>query len=160
MEQKAYPIRIRHNFDEREFSYFWGMYVRSGNLQHHCLRCLNGTKSKQTWGEGHELSQHPELVMDEVATDKYRALYLCGGSRKGYAHNVHLVITPKPGATATWDFDGWHVDIENGELSPIPAEERLDDRFFAAPYDDHYTTCRNFRWMVGFFYPELIKPNS
>lgn len=158
-QQNSYfAVKIKHNIDEKKFSYLWAKYVRSGNLNNHCAKCLNGTWSRKFSGfNNNDLLSQPELTMDEVDVQKYKALYFCGGSKMGYPHNVHFIVIPQEGATAHWEFEEWKVEIENGKLSAIPAEADLDDRFFKEPYNEHFYTCRNFRWMVGFFYPELIK---
>lgn len=157
----TFAVKIKHNIDEKQFSYLWAMYVRSGNIKHHCARCMNGVWSKKfSKRNNHDLLSQPELIMDEVDVHKYKAIYFCGGHKLGYDHNVHFVVIPKEGATAHWEFENWCVDIENGELSVIPAEADLGEQFFQEPYDEHYYTCRNFRWMLGYFYPELLKSSQ
>jgi len=161
-------IKITHNFDERKFMWLWAKYVKAGNIEKHCTNCLVGPYSKKFSGaSNHDLLSQPELVMDEIAESEYKAIYFCGVAKKGYlhkdplknnyVHNVHFAIQPKDGATDEWHFENWVVKIENGVLLPIPTEGQLDERFFKKPYDEHYYTCRIFRWMVGYFFPELIK---
>lgn len=159
-------VKIHHNFDEKKFRYLWAKYVRGGNLKYHCAKCLNGTWSQKFSGYSNkDLLTQPELQMDEVPVSDYKALYFCGVSKQGYPysnyqHNVHFIIIPQEGIISHWEFEDWKVDIENGILSTIPDQTTLDDRFFQEPYNEHYYTCRNFQWMVGFFYPELLKSNQ
>jgi hypothetical protein len=101
--------------------------------------------------------------MDEVPEDSYKAIYFCGvikagySAKKNYPHNFHLAVIPEEGKSDVFDFENWHVEIENGYISRIPSEDELPQQFFEAPYNEHYYTCRIFRWMVGFFYPNLLK---
>lgn len=60
------------------------------------------------------------------------------------------------GETDVWQFEDWYVEIENGKLSYIPTQDELDEKFFVEPYDEHYYTCRIFRWMIGFYYPQML----
>lgn len=156
-------ITIKHNFDETKFKWLWAKYVKAGNLGKHCTACLKGPYSKKFSGTSNkDLLNQPILAMDEVAIDDYKAIYFCGVLKKGYPktnypHNVHFAVLPEDGTTDVWEFENWHVEIENGRLLNIPAESEMDERFFSEPYDEHYYTCRIFRWMVGFFYPNLIK---
>lgn len=155
-------IKIRHNFDETKFKWLWAKYVKEGNVEKHCTACLKGPYSKKFSGASNKnLLSQPELIMDEVPEDDFKAIYFCGVIKKGYPqnnypHNVHFAIIPEKGTKDIWDFENWHVEIEGGRLSPIPGEKELDQRFFNEPYDAHYYTCRIFRWMVSFFYPSLI----
>ena len=156
-------IQIRHNFDERKFKWLWAKYVKDGNVEKHCQACLRGPYSKKFSGTSNkDLLSQPELAMDEVPEGEFKAIYFCGVIKRGYPrtnypHNVHFAVIPSEGEHDVWDFEDWHVEIENGILSAIPSEEQMDDRFFHEPYNEHYYTCRIFRWMVGFFYPQLIK---
>ncbi len=157
-------IQIRHNFDEKKFKWLWAKYVKDGNVEKHCTACLCGPYSKKFSGTSNQnLLAQPELVMNEIPDGDFKAIYFCGVIKRGYPrtnypHNVHFAVVPAEGQRDEWNFEDWHVEIENGVLSPIPDEEQLDDRFFQEPYNDHFYTCRIFRWMVGFFYPQLIKP--
>lgn len=164
-DSNDFSVTIHHNFDEKKFRYLWAKYVHSGNLEHHCAQCMRGKYSKLFSGYNENLISQPVLDMNEVRVSDYKALYFCGVFKQGYPrtnypHNVHFIVIPEKGATAHWEFENWKVDIENGRLSAIPEESDLDDRFFKEPYDEHFYTCRNFRWMVGFFYPELLKSNQ
>lgn len=158
-------VIIKHNFDETKFKWLWAKYVKAGNLQKHCTACLKGPYSKKFSGTSNsDLLSQTTLLMDEVPESEYKAIYFCGVLKKGYPksnypHNVHFAIIPQKGAQDSWQYENWRVEIENGVLSPIPAEDKLDSIFFSHPYDEHYYTCRIFRWMVGFFYPQyLITP--
>lgn len=157
-------ITIEHNIDERQFKFLWAKYVKGSNLRRHCAQCIPGTFSKKFSGAWNkDLLSQPILEMDEVPDGEYKAIYFCGVFKKGfstkknYLHNFHLAIIPAEGKTETFEFENWKVKINNGIISRIPEEEELDDKFFVVPYDFHYYTCRIFRWMVGFFHPELLK---
>ena len=144
-------------------------YVKSGNIEKHCVNSIPGTYSKKFSGaSNHDLLSQPELVMDEVPEGKYEAIYFCGVLKKGYLnkdplknnypHNVHFAVKPVKGAHDTYDFENWHVEIEDGVLENIPATYELKEKFFTEePYTSHYYTCRIFRWMVGHFYPEELQ---
>ena len=143
-------IRITHNFDKTKFLTLWAKYVRTPNIEQHCQNCIHGPYSKKFSRLNPDFNDQLVIEMDE--TDDFRAIYFCGIHKKGYEHNIHLAVVPCPGNHAVWDFDGWHVEIENGMLSWIPEEEDLPAKFFEGIYTDHYYTCRIFRWMLGFFY--------
>lgn len=155
-------IKIHHNFDDTKFKWLWAKYVREGNLEHHCTNCLKGKYSSVFSNSSNSnLLSQPVIEMNEVPIGEYKAIYFCGVIKKGYPksnynHNVHFAVIPEEGASSHWEFEDWKVDIENGVLSEIPSEDDLDDRFFTGKYDEHYYTCRIFRWMVGFFYPEHL----
>lgn len=160
-------IKINHNFDETKFKWLWAKYVRAGNIEKHCTACLKGPYSKKFSSTSNkDLLNQPELVMDEVSDGLYEAIYFCGVLKKGYLnknplknnypHNVHLAIRPVDGENDTWNFENWHVEIENGKLELIPATYELSEKFFHSPYNSHYYTCRIFRWMVGHFYPKEL----
>ena len=160
-------IKIKHNFDETKFKWLWAKYVKAGNIEKHCTACLIGPYSKKFSGSTNKnLLSQPEFVMDEFPEGSYEAIYFCGVLKKGYLnknplknnypHNVHFAIRPVDGANDTWDFENWHVEIENGKLDRIPATYELSEKFFHSPYNSHYYTCRIFRWMVGHFYPKEL----
>ncbi len=159
-------VTIHHNFDPSKFKWLWAKYVKAGNLDKHCTACLKGAYSKRFSGTSNkEMLTQTSLVMNEVPEGDYKAIYFCGVIKKGYPrtnyeHNVHFAIVPEEGATDEWNYEQWHVKIEGGKLSPIPSQDVLDKRFFAEPYNEHYYTCRIFRWMVGFFYPSLVNRND
>ena len=160
-------IIIHHNFDETKFKWLWAKYVRGGRIEKHCTASIPGLYSKKFSGSSNrDLLSQPILHMDEVQEGLYEAIYFCGVLKKGYLHNnplknnyrhnVHFAVRPMEGAHDVWDFENWHVEIENGIFERIPETYELHDKFFAEPYNSHYYTCRIFRWMVGHFYPELL----
>lgn len=160
-------ITIHHNFDETKFKWLWAKYVKAGNIEKHCTACMIGPYSKKFSGtSNHNLLEQPTLVMDEVPEGQYEAIYFCGVLKKGYLnknplknnypHNVHFAIRPVDGEHDVWDFENWHVEIENGKLERIPATYELGAKFFKEPYTPHFYTCRIFRWMVGHFYPQEL----
>ena len=165
-------ITIHHNFDERKFKWLWARYVKAGNIEKHCVNSIPGTYSKKFSGaSNHDLLNQPELVMDEVPEGKYEAIYFCGVLKKGYlnkdplknnySHNVHFAVKPLKGAHDTYDFENWHVEIEDGILEKIPTTYELKEKFFTEePYTSHYYTCRIFRWMVGHFFSEELQAQS
>lgn len=67
------------------------------------------------------MGNHPVINMDETPDSDYDAVYFCGVSKKGYIHNVHLVVRPSEGNIEHWKFDGWDVEIQNGTVDMIPA---------------------------------------
>lgn len=162
-------IRITHNIDPTKFKFFWTKYVREGDLRYHCASCVKGSWSKKfsaAWNVGEDGKYLPfeeTISFDEQPVGSYKAIYICGvrkegfSTKKNYPHNVHIPIIPVDGADDHYDFEDWHITIEGGKVLPIPGENQLPERFFKSPYDHHHYTCRIFRWMVGFFYPELLK---
>ena len=161
------PITIRHNFDPSKFKWLWAKYVKDGNIEKHCTACMIGSYSRKFSGTtNRKLLEQTTLVMDEVPDGQYEAIYFCGVLKKGYLsqnplsnnypHNVHFAVRPADGETDVWNFENWHVEIENGKLERIPETYELKEKFFCAPYNPHYYTCRIFRWMVGHFYPEEL----
>ena len=164
----TYMITIHHNFDETQFKWLWAKYVKAGNISKHCTASLIGQYSKKFSGSSNNnLLSQPVLNMDEVAEDHYEAIYFCGVLKKGYLHkdptknnyrhNVHFAVRPKEGAHDVWDFEEWHVEIDDGILEHIPEVYELKEKFFQEPYTSHYYTCRIFRWMVGHFYPHELR---
>lgn len=156
-------IRIKHNIDESKFKFLWAKYVEHGKIDKHCAQCLKGHWSKKFSGAWNsDLVSQPILDMDEFSDGSFKAIYFCGVAKSGYPkncypHNLHFAVIPEDGAKDVFDFENWHVEIEGGRLSAIPDETQLDERFFTEPYNEHYYTCRIFRWMIGFFFPDYIK---
>lgn len=163
-------VTIRHNIDPGKFKFFWTKYVREGDLSHHCAACVKGSWSKKfcaAWNKDPKTDEPlpfaPTITFDEQPQGSFRAIYICGvfkqgfSTKKNYPHNVHCAIIPAEGQTDVYEFDGWRIEIDGGYVDRIPTEEELPERFFNTPYDYHYYTCRIFRWMVGHFYPELLK---
>ena len=113
---------------------------------------------------------HYKTVLISLRCDLLEISYLCGrinnrktnnnNNKNNYPHNVHFAVIPCKGKSAVWNFEEWHVEIENGIISPIPSQEMLDEKFFRKPYDEHFYTCRIFRWMVGFYYPKMLYKNK
>ena len=161
-------ITIKHNFDETKFKWLWAKYVKAGNIEKHCTACLIGPYSKKFSGSSnYNLLEQSTMAMDEVPDDQYETIYFCGVLKKGYLnknplknnypHNVHFAVRTADGENDVWDFENWHVEIEDGKLERIPATYELSEKFFKTPYNAHYYTCRIFRWMVGHFYEnELV----
>lgn len=154
-------ITIHHNFDPEQFEWLWAKYVTGGNISQHCFICLKGSQSKKF-----SKAYNPNLVnenvihMDEKADNEYDAIYFCGVSKKGYLHNVHLVVRPENGQISNWKFGPWEAVIENGVVEQMPCSGELRPEYFSAPYDEHYYTCRNFLWMVDKYYPEALDYNK
>lgn len=150
-------ITIHHNFDPEQFEWLWAKYVNGGNISQHCFICLKGTQSKKfSKAYNPDLVNQPTIVMDEKPDGDYDAIYFCGVSKRGYIHNVHLVVRPETGTTTKWKFGSWEVEIENGAIEMIPCAGELKPEFFNPPYDEHYYTCRNFLWMVGRYYTDAL----
>lgn len=143
------PIAIRHNFKPDEFMWLWAKYVVGFNARCHCTNCLRGRYSHRF-----SKARNPHLEIDnEIVFDEHNghlAIYICGVARKGYssktnyAHNVHVAIRPSLGTAARFAFEGWTVDVENGELRVIPNQAALPPHLAVLP--DRFTTCRIFRW--------------
>lgn len=160
-------ITIHHNFTPSRFKWLWAKYVNSGDITKHCTACIKGIYSKKFSATSNKnMVDETTIVMDEVTEHKYDAIYFCGVVKKGYLnknplknnypHNVHFAVIPCDGASDVWRFEDWHVEIENGKLSYIPTQDELDEKFFEEPYNEHYYTCRIFRWMIGFYYPQML----
>ena len=160
-------IVIHHNFDETAFKWLWAKYVKAGNLHCHCTACILGSYSKKFSGtSNHELKSQPTIIMDEIDEKLYNAIYFCGVLKKGYLnkdplknnyrHNVHFAVRPLKGAQDEWNFENWHVKIENGIIVRIPNACELPEKYFTLPYSSHFYTCRIFRWMLGHFYPDSL----
>lgn len=160
-------ITIHHNFDPSKFKWLWAKYVHGGDDTRHCTTCIKGRYSKKFSGTSNkDMLKQTTIVMDEQPDGTYDAVYFCGVVKKGYLnkdpkknnypHNVHFAIVPCEGERDVWNFEDWHVEIENGRLTRIPEENELDEKYFREPYDEHFYTCRIFRWMIGRYYPEMI----
>lgn len=150
-------ITIRHNFDPEQFEWLWAKYVNGGNITQHCFICLKGTQSKKfSKAYNPDMVNQSVIVMDEKPVGEYDAIYFCGVSKKGFDHNVHLVVRHEQGTNSEWKFENWHAEIENGTVEILPCAGELKPDYFSEPYNDHYYTCRNFLWMVGQYYPEAL----
>ena len=160
-------IKIHHNFDETKFKWLWAKYVCKGKTDSHCTTCIPGYYSKKFSGTSNRaFNTQPFLVMDEVINDAYEAIYFCGVIKKGYLnknplknnyrHNVHFAVHPLKGSQDEWNFENWHVKIEDGIIERIPDVCELPEKYFHFPYSSHFYTCRIFRWMLGHFYPDSL----
>ena len=156
-------IKITHNFDEKKLKWLWAKYVTKGNNEKHCQACLHGPYSKKFSGTSNkDLLSQPVLVMDEKEPGTYKAIYFCGVVKKGYPksnypHNVHFAVLPKDGASDNCSFEDWTVHVDDGIFMRIPSESEIARKYFSIPYDDHYFTCRIFRWMLSVFYPQDVQ---
>ena len=148
------PIVIRHNFTPDAFMWLWAKYVVGFNERYHCTNCLRGRYSSRfSKAKNPHLGTEHEITFDEQ--DGHRAIYICGVARKGYSvkknygHNVHLAIVPDADAISHFHFEHWRVEVQCGQVIPIPRVEDLapENRRLAFPY----TSCRIFRWGSCFF---------
>jgi hypothetical protein len=142
-------VVIRHNFEPSDFMWLWAKYVVGFNEQYHCTNCLRGRYSRRfSKARNPLLAQEHEIAFDEH--DGHRAIYICGVARQGYStktnypHNVHIAIAPMAGSQASFQFEKWTVQIENGTVLSIPAPGDLPPRLRELPAP--FTTCRIFRW--------------
>jgi len=149
-------IEITHNLEPRDFVWLWAKYVTGFNPEHHCTNSIRGRYSRKLSKHNKELTTPKAIIMDEFPTDSYRALYICGVARQGYAkktnyeHNLHAAISPLPGAVDSWSFEKWHLQVRGGKFLDIPASEQdLPQRYRDLPAE--YTTCRIFRWSACYF---------
>lgn len=150
-------ITIHHNFDPEQFEWLWAKYVNGGNITQHCFICLKGAQSKKfSKAYNPDMVNQPVIAMDEKPDSDYDAVYFCGVSKKGFDHNVHLVVRPEQGTNSEWKFENWHAEIENGTVEMLPCAGELKPEYFSEPYSEHYYTCRNFLWMVGQYYPDAL----
>ena len=144
------PIVIRHNFQPGAFHWLWAKYVTGTTAAYHCTNCLRGPYSKR-FSAHHPAMASGSVVMDEHPAGSWQAIYLCGVVRAGYPgrnypHNVHAVIRPHLGQSATWEFETWTMSVDNGVFQVIPAEEDLPKEFRGLP--PAFRTCRIFRWAM------------
>lgn len=149
-------IEISHNLEPRDFVWLWAKYVTGFNPRHHCTNSIRGRYSRKLSKHNKELTTSGVVVMDECHPDSYRAIYLCGVAKNGYAkktnyeHNLHAAICPQPGAVETWSFEKWHLQVRGGAFLYIPASaEELPPRYRGLPPE--YNTCRIFRWSACYF---------
>jgi hypothetical protein len=145
-------IRLNHNLDSPKFMWLWAKYVKAFNPKYHCTNSLAGRYSSKFSGKKHpDLIKKNNILMDEFEDSK--AIYICGVAKKGYSvkknypHNLHLAIKPSPGKSFEFKFENWELNVENGTLLDIPAEDELDNKYKKLPPE--YTTCRIFRWAAS-----------
>jgi hypothetical protein len=149
-------IEIAHNLEPRDFVWLWAKYVTGFNPERHCTNSIRGRYSRKLSKHNKELTTSGVIVMDECHPDSYRAIYVCGVAKQGYAkktnyeHNLHAAISPRPGAFETWSFEKWHLQIRGGAFLYIPnSAQELPARYRDLPPE--YTTCRIFRWSACYF---------
>jgi hypothetical protein len=148
-------IEIVHNFDPSQFRWLWAKYVTGFNDRYHCTNSIRGRYSRKFSKNNPEFTNGGLLILDEQQLGSYEALYICGVSKSGYVrkanypHNVHIAIRPEAGMVEAWSFEKWTIEVRNGRLLAIPAEEDLPAKYRMLPPE--YTTCRIFRWSVCYF---------
>ncbi len=147
----AKVLKLRHNLEPAKFVWLWMKYVFGINDQKHCTNCLRGPYGKVLSKHNPRLDQMPILDLDEVPSDTYDYIYICGVFKKGYprsnyAHNLHAVIRPLENASDTLSFENWELAVTNGVFVPIPTVDQLPLRYKSLP--DRFTICRIFRWAV------------
>ena len=119
-------IEITHSFDPSKFMWLWAKYVTGFNETQHCTNSIRGRYSRKLWKGNPELPSTPTLVMDEQPVGTYRAIYICGVSKRGYSsgknypHSVHAAILPTAGTEDRWAFEGWTLTIRNGRPATNP----------------------------------------
>jgi hypothetical protein len=149
-------IKITHNLEPRDFVWLWAKYVTGFNPKHHCTNSIRGRYSRKLSKHNKELATSEVIIMDEYPAESYRALYICGVARQGYAkgknyeHNLHATISPLPGAIDSLSFEKWRIQVHGGVFLPIPTSvQDLPSRYRELPPE--YTTCRIFRWSACYF---------
>jgi hypothetical protein len=149
-------IEIVQNFDPRAFVWLWAKYVRGFNPKYHCTNSILGKYSCKFSKHNKDLTTSEVIVMDECPPDSYRAIYICGVAKDGYAkkknyeHNVHAAICPRVGVCDNWSFEKWHVRVRHGSFLYIPvSEQELPFKYRGLPTE--YVTCRIFRWSASYF---------
>ncbi len=149
-------IEIAHNLEPRDFVWLWAKYVTGFNPKHHCTNSIRGRYSRKFSKHNKELTVSEVITMDECIPNSYSAIYICGVAREGYTrktnyeHNLHAVISPRPGVFETWSFERWHLQVRGGAFLHIPASaQELPHRYRDLPPE--YTTCRIFRWSACYF---------
>lgn len=152
------PIEIYHNLDADRFVWLWMKYVTGAIDSHHCTNVLRGRYSKKLSKHNPRLMDEVPVICDEYPSGTFSALYICGVAKQGYStrenypHNLHVPICPSPGQESSFLFENWELKIHNGAVLAIPAEQQLPECYRLLPQE--YTTCRIFRWAVGYFRPD------
>ena len=149
-------IKIKHNLEKEKFKWLWAKYVQAGNDEKHCTNSLKGKYSKVFSKHNEQFNETSTILFNEQPEDSFKAIYICGviskgySAKKNYPHNVHLAIVPRKGATDTYEFEEWKIEIEDGIISHIPSVEELPERYKTLP--EQFVTCRIFRWAIGYFF--------
>lgn len=148
-------IELEHNLLPERFVWLWMKYVTGANDARHCTNVLRGSYSKKLSRHNLDLTGGVPVVCDERPAGSFAALYVCGVAAQGYRrkqnypHNLHVPIVAASGQTSEFAFEDWRLTIKNGRVLPIPTEAELPERYRSLPPE--YTTCRIFRWAVGYF---------
>jgi hypothetical protein len=149
-------IEIMHNFEPGAFVWLWAKYVTGFNPKYHCTNSIRGRYSRKLSKHNENLTESKAILMDELPQDSYRAIYICGVARQGYArkqnypHNVHAALEPCSGAVDLWRFENWRLEVRGGRFLHIPATEfEIPSSFKGLP--PAYTSCRIFRWAAYYF---------
>lgn len=155
-EEVQMIVKVKHNLDSNKFMWLWSKYVNAGNDTKHCTACLKGAYSKKFSKHNEEFNSQEIIEFDEVNEDNFKAIYICGVIKKGYAqkknypHNLHAAIVPKEGAKDVFEFEGMKLEVENGVFDKIPSIDELPEKY--QELEDKFITCRIFRWMIGYFF--------
>ena len=131
----------------RGYPYLWIKSVEGFNHREHCAKCLKGDFIRTGGHYVPAINEWREIPMPPKA----RAIYVCGVSSHGYAHNLHAPLVHDPGADPIHiEMDhGQHLIVEHAKMLMIPA---LPDRWGGLPKT--FTSCRNFQFAVSLFgYP-------
>jgi hypothetical protein len=149
-------IEILHNFDPHDFMWLWAKYVTGFSPKHHCTNCIRGRYSRKLSKHNDELTTSGVITMDEYPQGSFEAIYICGVAREGYSskenyrHNVHTAISPRSGASETWSFEKWQLQIRGGTFLYVPTtKQELPSKYSNLPSE--YTDCRIFRWSACYF---------
>ena len=132
----------------RGYPYLWIKSVEGFNHREHCAKCLKGDFIRTGGHYVPPVNEWRELPMPPKA----KAIYVCGVSSAGYAHNLHAPLVPDPGA------DPIHIELMHGQSLVIEHAKMLiipplPDRWHGLP--KVFTSCRNFQFAVSLFgYPD------
>jgi hypothetical protein len=152
MASTNHPILLRHNLRTEPFRWLWSKYVTAINSDRHCTHCLKGHYSKRLSKHNKQLNGSGQLLLDERGQEDLLGIYICGVRGAGYpktnyAHNLHAALVHSPGASDTFQFEEWSLEVENAHFVPIQDESSLLEPFASRPSE--FTTCRIFRWAVS-----------
>jgi hypothetical protein len=125
------------------YTYFWAKTVRSFQPGHHCASCLVGeycvTKPREPWPMNTEL---------RIGLDGARYLYICGVSKRGWDHNLHVALDPKVRGKPL------QIEMEQGQRLLVRGASRLVIPALPDGFDGRsmrFTTCRNWQFGVTYF---------